>query len=173
MAKTHAELVEDAASWLKNTCRCGWVVKEYRSYANENPDAFGMTSMGSFLVECKATRSDFLADAKKFPRTHPGHCMGDYRFYFANPGIIDPEELPEGWGLVEAGEKRHRVIRWAAGYRPRWERDIEPRLVLGFGGICNERKLMYSIIRRIALRGLLEVAQEPAAALARGEKEGN
>ena len=152
---THRELVVAAGAWLKRVPRCGVVVTEYVSYANENPDAFGWNSLGSFLVECKASRDDFCADANKPPRKFPDHCMGNYRFYFVAKGVATVDDLPDGWGLVEVRNGRCHVLRWAAGFRPRFEVDVERRAPLGYAGLINERKMMYSMLRRLAIRGVL------------------
>lgn len=50
------------------------------------------------VIECKATRKDFLADRKKPFRVYPQMGMGKYRAYVVNEGVVrDPCELPEGW----------------------------------------------------------------------------
>lgn len=62
---THADLVAPAARWLKGTVRCGVVLTEAPSMDGESPDAIGWRSGYSVLVECKASRADFLADSRK------------------------------------------------------------------------------------------------------------
>lgn len=50
------------------------------------------------VIECKATRQDFLADRKKPFRVYPQMGMGKYRAYVVNEGVVkNPFELPEGW----------------------------------------------------------------------------
>ncbi|EAZ98139.1 hypothetical protein MELB17_09653 [Marinobacter sp. ELB17] len=62
------------------------------------------------LVECKASRSDFLADRNKPFRLDPDLGMGIYRFYLCLPGVIGVADLPDGWGLLYAeGEKIRRI----------------------------------------------------------------
>ena len=64
---SHEQLVERAGRWLRGTMRCNVVLLEpgYGS-VGEIPDAIGWTSDGvSIVVECKASRSDFLADRNK------------------------------------------------------------------------------------------------------------
>ena len=96
---THSELVKKASRWLRAQ-GCGVVITEMRSGAGQEPDAIGWHPTYSILVECKANRSDFLRDKHKcHQRTDRG--MGDKRYYLAPPGIIKPEELPGGWGLLE------------------------------------------------------------------------
>ncbi len=102
---THAELVDRAVKYLKVTRRCGVVFHEFKTWASEIPDAIGWRSGGrhSILIECKASRSDFLADKKK-SRTHvtaKGWAgMGKQRYYLCPPGIIAPEDVPPYWGLL-------------------------------------------------------------------------
>ena len=113
----HSDLCKLAVSWLKrpfsrgghgctvaiDECRTGW--------GGEIPDAVGYrysgmqdTSMdGTVLVECKLSRSDFLADKAK-PHRHAGG-IGNWRYYMAPEGLISPEELPEKWGLVEVNAR--------------------------------------------------------------------
>lgn len=110
---THAELVERAAKWLRNTRRCGVVLTEAGG-GWEIPDAIGWRVGGRFsvLVECKASRADFLRDAKKAHRLH-GDTMGvgRERVYMAPAGMLRADEIPAGWGLVEIGPTgRARII---------------------------------------------------------------
>ena len=46
-----------------------------------------------------------------------GGGLGSERFYFAPKGLISPDELPEGWGLLEL--KGGRVYRKAESVGPR------------------------------------------------------
>ena len=97
----HGELVERAASWLLNTRRCGVVITEMGSSSPEHPDAIGWNGLESTVVECKASRADFRADAGKWHRRLTGDSMGTQRYFLAVSGLIKLEELPEGWGLLE------------------------------------------------------------------------
>ena len=96
---THSDLVERARKWLR-TQGCGVIITEMTSGAGQEPDAIGWHPAYSVLVECKASRSDFMSDKNK------GHqrtkiSMGDKRYYLAPKGIIKPGEVPEKWGLLE------------------------------------------------------------------------
>ncbi|HEX9959843.1 MAG TPA: hypothetical protein VGB00_02855, partial [Pyrinomonadaceae bacterium] len=82
---THAELVAIAREWLK-THHCSVVVSEITSAASEQPDAIGWRGGNSILIECKVSRSDFLADRKKSFREHLEMGMGDYRYFLAPVG---------------------------------------------------------------------------------------
>ena len=117
---THAALVLRAARWLKNNQRCGVVLVEPQSFQAEIPDAIGWVRQSSFLIECKATRADFLSDAKKTFRRRPERGMGEFRYYMTPVGLIDKSELPDRWGLIEVHGRRSRVIVRAEA-RPREE----------------------------------------------------
>jgi hypothetical protein len=100
---THAGLVELAAEWLR--AKCSIVITEMSavSVTGECPDAIGWSGW-SYLVECKVSRADFLADRKKVFRQFPEQGMGTFRCFLAPKDLIKPEELPAHWGLLEAGE---------------------------------------------------------------------
>lgn len=110
---THAELVERAGRWLRNSAhtkidsvtgdpcvvRCGVVLTDPPG-GSEHPDAIGWSNGGgcSVLIECKASRCDFLADKTKWIRrvckqNGEKHGLGQFRFYMAPVGIITPEDL--------------------------------------------------------------------------------
>jgi hypothetical protein len=98
---THAQLVEKAVRWLRNY-RCGVVLSEQACVSGEMPDAIGWKrKCHSVLVECKVTRADFIADRAKPFRLKPEGGVGCERFYLVPVGLIDREELPKGWGLLE------------------------------------------------------------------------
>lgn len=97
----HRALVSAAAVWLKK--KCSVVITDMVSAAAETPDAIGFSSYRSFLIECKASRSDFRIDSKKRSRSE-GRGMGDVRFYLAPAGLLLPTEIPKGWGLLELKE---------------------------------------------------------------------
>jgi len=99
--KPHDELVEKAKRFLKSF-GCGFVAGDpfNTPLTKETPDAIGWYNGLSFLIECKVSRSDFLADAKKDFRINPEKGMGDWRFYMCPENVISPDELPDGWGLI-------------------------------------------------------------------------
>lgn len=139
---THPELVAIAERWLRR--RCGVVVTEYSTGDSEIPDALGFSSIArSTLIECKASRSDFLADQKK--RHRNGRGLGRYRYYLVPDDMIQKHEVPEGWGLLYTNGRRVRTI---VGARLRPESQDKDYAV------------MYSLLRRMELRGLLRQAKE-------------
>ncbi|MFZ1009626.1 MAG: hypothetical protein WAN65_22495 [Candidatus Sulfotelmatobacter sp.] len=121
---THPQLVAKAVYWLRRY-RCGVVLSEQACASGEMPDAIGWKrACHSVLVECKVTRSDFLADRAKPFRLKPGQGVGCERFYLVPAGLLRREELPVGWGLLECLngtiETRHpsaKDLRTATGFR--------------------------------------------------------
>lgn len=71
-----------------------------QNQSGEIADAIGWRGGVSILVECKASLADFRADQKKVFRKHPKLGMGDWRVYLCEKDVIQPEMLPEGWGLA-------------------------------------------------------------------------
>jgi hypothetical protein len=121
---THSQLVEKAVRWLRS-CRCGVVLSEQACVSGEMPDAIGWKrACHSVLVECKVTRSDFLADRGKHFRLKPEQGVGCERFYLVPAGLVRSEELPAGWGLLELRRGRIEMtypsaksLRSATGFR--------------------------------------------------------
>ncbi len=73
----HAQLVARAAEWLRSRYGCGIVLSEQYCATGEVPDVIGWkASCQSVLVECKVSRSDFLADAHKPFRAASGRRPG-------------------------------------------------------------------------------------------------
>jgi hypothetical protein len=144
---THQELVERAVRWLRNTQRCTVVVGEFYWWGGECPDAMGWKPDGtSQLVECKASVSDFYADRKKPWRRNPELGMGMRRWYMTPKGLLNPTQLPEGWGLLECRGRVVRIIRVPNGGFP-----VERRKPAA----TREIKMLVNIIRRIS-EGRLE-----------------
>lgn len=135
MKLTHAKLVELAAKWLRAK-RFPVVITEIAGQ-REEPDALGFKGNSlTAIVECKAERGDFLSDKKKSFRRNPTAGMGDERYYMAPEGLIKPDELPAGWGLIEVNSRGKarlivRPIRMKKNWRP-------------------EMGIMISLVRRIA-----------------------
>jgi hypothetical protein len=102
---THSDLVQVAAKWLSN--KYPVVVTEITTVTNEQPDAIGFQAWGkTALIECKASHLDFKSDAKKIFRMHPYLGMGSLRWYLCPTDVIQPSELPQGWGLLYFNGKR-------------------------------------------------------------------
>ena len=124
---THDDLVESAARWLrKEHCIVITEMAGGGDNITEKPDAIGWR-MGSktTLIECKASRSDFLSDKKKPSRQSLG--MGTLKYYLAPKGIINSSELPEKWGLLEYqnGRSHPKIIRYPMSqYTKNWHAEM-------------------------------------------------
>ena len=147
---THKELVVAAESWL-NKRGVYLTFAELCTSNIENPDVIGFHSGDSVMIECKASRADFLSDKRKWFRQRPEQGMGDYRIYFCSPGIIKVEDLPEGWALVYWDGKRAKNIHGIKGYRMNQWMDRKPFV----GYKKAEMNVMYSALRRLQIRGHL------------------
>jgi hypothetical protein len=111
---THQKLVEKAVRWLRRY-GCGVVLSEQSCASGETPDAIGWKrGCHSVLVECKIARADFLVDQQKPFRRKSDIGMGCERWYLVPPGLVRPEELPSGWGLLELGEREVKVMQPSA-----------------------------------------------------------
>lgn len=110
---THDDLVARCGHWLRSSKhKCPMVFEEPYSVLNEIPDVIGFKVLGqSYLIECKATRSDFLADKKKRFRKKPETGMGMYRYYACPKGLIEKKEVPSNWGLIYVYPNQIRIIK--------------------------------------------------------------
>jgi hypothetical protein len=105
------------------------------------PDAIGWKrACHSVLIECKVTRSDFLADRGKPFRLKPEQGVGCERFYLAPAGLIRIEELPTGWGLLEHGRGEIRMARASA------------KNLRSTTGFSYEMNLLLASLRRVEVR---------------------
>lgn len=150
---THDELVRRSVVWLRRHGCCVVATEVIAWCCREAPDVIGWDYGGiSFVIEAKVTRSDFLADKNKPHRNGKVVGLGNMRYYAAPKGMIQREELPDGWGLIEtsghgmrlakaptsqeANEHRERVLlvqlyrysyepHWGAAWRERHNVDAE------------------------------------------------
>ncbi len=145
---SHQQLVEIAYKWVLKNGSCGFAAKEIGTISSEIPDVIGFVSGShSVLIECKASRSDFLKDKHKLFR-QDGSGMGLFRIYCCPVGIIKPEDLPEKWGLIHITDEKqpieivnplrqeNKYINWTFS-----KNDIA------------ERAIMYSMLRRLKSAG--------------------
>ena len=114
---THDDLIKAGERWLKKSNGARIVLSELRAAKRQGeiPDIIGFKSGFSILIECKTSRSDFLADKKKHFRINPYIAMGNYRLFLCPDDLIKPEELPDGWGLLYYSPDRKnlkRVVCW-------------------------------------------------------------
>ena len=138
---THSCLVDAAVRWLRSKYRCGIVLSEQSCASGEIPDAIGWKGKNhSVIVECKISRSDFLADADKVWRVHSESALGCERFYLAPAQMVSCDELPSGWGLLEMrGREIHMVRKSKKNLR-------------GAEGLANEMNLLLASLRRVEVR---------------------
>ena len=129
---THTILVDKAKEWLSVSKSCNPVFTERGSAkSNEMPDALGWSSDGSFLVEVKISKADFLADAKKPFRQNPETGMGKFRYYLFPYELFDQiprEQLPEGWGIVTMKENGFRPQQVRFMKSKEWEYDKQAEI---------------------------------------------
>ncbi|MAA94933.1 MAG: adenylosuccinate synthase [Rheinheimera sp.] len=109
MTITHDQLCQKAVRWLQSPLSkagpgCHTALTEAKTGFNgEICDAIGFRACGtpyagSVVIEVKMSRTDFLADRHKPHRQSGG--VGNWRYYLCPEGIINPEDLPEKWGLL-------------------------------------------------------------------------
>ncbi|MFA6167832.1 MAG: hypothetical protein WC700_14520 [Gemmatimonadaceae bacterium] len=71
---------------------------------------FGIVSgrKRGIVVEAKTSRSDFLRDKKKWHRRYGAASDANFGFsdhyYIAPDGLLKPDEMPDGWGLLVMGD---------------------------------------------------------------------
>jgi hypothetical protein len=138
----HAELIERAVQWLRCTYRCGIILSEQSCANGEVPDVIGWkASCQSVLVECKVSRSDFLADANKPFRLKPEDGLGSRRFYMVPADLIARGELPKYWGLLEC---KGRDVKMSV--KP-GKQDLRSPV-----GLMKEMNLLLASLRRVEVR---------------------
>jgi len=138
---THARLVAKAVDWLRRY-GCGIVLSEQACISGEVPDAIGWKgACRSVVVECKLTRSDFLADRVKPFRQNPELGLGCERWYLTPAGLLSADELPRYWGLLEARAGKLHVAVKAGRYDQRTPT-----------GLRYEMNLLLASLRRVEVR---------------------
>lgn len=141
----HQELVHRATKWLRSR-KCNVVLAEPTAVSGlEIPDAIGWSPSGattntSVLVECKVSRSDFLQDRKKGTRTSASDKqLGNERWFMTTRRLLDPEEIPEGWGLVEVTEQKAFVVKPPIRHRSKNEHAEQVLLITALGRVQEHR----------------------------------
>ena len=125
----------------------GVIASETVTTANDIPDVIGWAYGLSYLIECKASKADFNADAKK-PQRSNGTGMGNFRYYFTPVGLIAPSELPQDWGhIVWDGKKAFINVRPT-------QREIDTSAHI------QEKRVLLSLLRRINMREFLIIQKE-------------
>lgn len=94
------------------------------------------------MIECKVSKADFKKDFEKLSRKNPNKRVGQVRYYLTPPGLLKPEDLPHGWGLLELhGLSVKEVV---SPLRTRFIPIVA----------SNELKIVLSLLRRAELRGV-------------------
>ncbi len=138
----HSKLVSLAVDWLRSSYGCGIILSEQYCATGEIPDAIGWKGFcHSVVVECKTSRTDFLADATKPFRLRPEEGLGAERLYLAPARIIEPEDLPKGWGLLEFARREVRLV-----VKPK---RTDQRTTVG---LMKEMNLLLASLRRVEVR---------------------
>ena len=138
----HGQLIARAVEWLRSSYKCGIVLSEQYCATGEVPDVIAWRGFcKSVLVECKVSRSDFLADAAKPFRLKPEEGMGSQRFYMAPAGVIAPGDLPKHWGLLELSGREVRMAVKPGRVNLRTEI-----------GLMKEMNLLLASLRRVEVR---------------------
>lgn len=114
----HRGLCVLAAKWLRSTTgwhkpRCPYVAVELVTAGTEQADVFGWNYWTTVMIEVKASRSDFLADAKKPHRKNPSEGVGHLRYYCCPAGLIKDSDLPPYWGLLWEREGKIEEVKSA------------------------------------------------------------
>lgn len=150
---THDELCGLAGVWLQKK-GCSVVLVDHRGLrTDEQPDAIGWKSARtSYLVECKTSRADFLADKKKTFRSN-GRGMGNLRYFLTPKELVKSEDLPPSWGLLWV-DRASRMIRL--------QKEASFVAIVGAGDL-EERALLLNCMERV-------VDGHPLPSLLRKEK---
>ena len=188
MSKTHDELVDIAGRWLARNPsfksrgkehhheswpdhrgECVFVLTEAGCWMSaEIPDAIGWWGGWTFLIECKVTRSDFKADAKKDFRVRPEWGAGDFRYYMTTgPDIISEDDLPDGWGLLHLTERGRVMVKRHAERQEQKSLHTENHLVIAamrrviFSPEIRGLHINLSVQGRDRVKTSMIVTQEP------------
>lgn len=115
---THDDIADYCTKYLKTKGYKLSFSNMTDALASEQPDALGINIYGeSILCEVKTSKSDFLADQKKYSRIHPEKGIGDFRVYVTPKGLLTPEEIPYGWMLWEVQGKTKPIMKVIKGKR--------------------------------------------------------
>lgn len=142
---THHQLCELGARWIVNESHFGgydWRILIEPGQREELPDVFAFTRNCSVLIECKASRSDFLADKRKPFRQDPQKGIGMRRFYLVNDGVATQDEMPDGWQLLIAYDKN--TILMPTNYVPPMSLEEDKKWFFHVRNATNEVELMWS-----------------------------
>ena len=134
---THTELCKKTAERFVKSM----AIYESTFSVCEKPDVLNFDSSGfTQLFEIKMSRSDFLADRKKYAREHPH--FGNERYFVCYGDFIKEDEVPQGWGLYHYKNNKFYKIKDSIQFVPKWENFTE--------GLDSEKAKEVSTIYRYA-----------------------
>ena len=115
---THSDLCALGAKYMQEKGllrfqRPKYVVVEIQTMpGTPRPDIYGFGGAITQQIEVKVGRGDFLKDRNKTHRQDPDSDVGELRSYLCQIGLIKPDEVPPGWGLLYCDTKNNiRVIK--------------------------------------------------------------
>ena len=141
---THDELIDRGRRWLASGGKhaaCPVVITDMTTGASETPDVLGWNGKQSILIEAKTSRADYRADQKKYFRRMPSAGVGTHRYYLPPPGLLSADDLPAGWGLLEAHPRFVRTVRESGFFQ---------------AAARTEVQMLVSLVRRLGQRSPLE-----------------
>lgn len=156
-AYTHSMLVDAAYRWALNVGKVAVAFKEMKTINEEIPDVIGFGgSVHSLLIEVKISKIDFKRDFRQKPfRIQPERGMGTHRLIMCPAGMLNLEELPQKWGLLEVDTMGK--IKLSYRVNPEWPK---ARFLCDvYAQPCNERAerlYMLSALRRLKQLGRIE-----------------
>lgn len=145
----HATLVQLGVRWLSR--QCSVVLYEAAGVKKEIPDVIGWSGPRATLIECKATRADFLRDAGKVSRKNAKVGMAHRRYFLCPAGLVKVDDLPPKWGLLWAEKNGVSVQREAKGFPQR--------------NLIAEVQFLTAMLRRAQIR----IGTRPLSEWLRGE----
>ena len=152
----HRSLCLIGERFLRRELRVPVTAIEVKSTLREVPDVFGASSLSTFILEAKASRSDFIVDIDKPFRKNMENGVGDYRYYICPESLIDVSELPDKWGLIWVDELGRATLKY--GYNPTqrmpWDNGDSYEQWRIEHDITNDQSIMYSLLRRAVQRGV-------------------
>lgn len=151
----HKDLVKIASRWMAGRHQ---IVITEKSAIYEMPDVVGFSYQWTTMIECKSSRSDFLRDKRKLTRFDESYSVGNYRLYCCPKGLINEDEIPEKWSLLEVypsgfAKMKTNIFKYAGDQKTIWWHDLTEQ------GHKAEKRLLYNQI--FSLNENLPLPPEP------------
>ena len=105
----HYQLCCEGAKWLRNRKNRERFLGRWKyvwvepGLIGENPDIWAFNGDQTICIEVKTSRSDLMADKKKWCRRKENpNPVGMFRYFLTPKGVVRSiDDLPKGWGLLE------------------------------------------------------------------------